>query len=333
MKSFYRGVIALAAVLTLLWTPSPALAQEDFPTSPYDLIAQTNAYRGGYGNPPLETDAVLMYTAQATAEIMASLQTCTHIRDLGYGGVEERVRAAGYGSGTAFATENIVCGRGEFADVYASYWADFDHMRPVENPAYQHVGAGAARDSNGMVYYVLHAAYSSGGGGSPGTVKTPVPGTPGLPTVTREVIMLVQTATSQADGTLVHVVQPGQTLIVIANAYKVELNSLYQLNNLPPGNAVIYVGQKLLVKVGPTPTISPTVTETPLPPTLTPTRTPVPPTLTPSLTATLTATPTADNVFSRVANFQTMNRRGFGIGIIVVCALGLAAVLLSLFKK
>ncbi|KPL81682.1 hypothetical protein ADN01_10215 [Levilinea saccharolytica] len=39
-------------------------------------------------------------------------------------------------------------------------------MRPVENPAYQHVGAGAARDSNGMVYYVLHAAYSSGGGGS-----------------------------------------------------------------------------------------------------------------------------------------------------------------------
>jgi LysM repeat protein len=78
------------------------------------------------------------------------------------------------------------------------------------------------------------------------------------------------TSTPNADGSLVHEVQPGQALWSIAIAYGVTLQDLYNLNGLSEG-AVIQPGDKLVVRQA-LPTLTATLTLTPtitLPPTVT----------------------------------------------------------------
>ena len=80
-------------------------------------------------------------------------------------------------------------------------------------------------------------------------------------------------ATPAADGSITHVVQPGETLWAIAVAYGVYIDQLQMLNKLG-ATIVIYSGQKLVIKeAGPTWTpseatlmaagITPTITPTP----------------------------------------------------------------------
>ncbi|NPV56960.1 MAG: CAP domain-containing protein, partial [Anaerolineae bacterium] len=214
-------IVMLAGLAGAL--PRPAAAQDDYPTSPWDIIAQTNAMRSAYGLSELIVDPILMSTAQYTAEVMASNLSCSHL-----GGASDRVAAAGYGGGaTVFTTENIVCSYGELGDLYATVWSDPDHMIPMTAEwaaYYKHIGAGAARGSNNEVYYVLHVAYSSGGSYSPGTVApTPeggyqVPAVTAAPTGDQRVFEVV-TATPGADGSIIHEVMPGQTAWSIAIAY------------------------------------------------------------------------------------------------------------------
>lgn len=325
-------VLLFLLLLLTLFPGSGVFAQSTPPTTAWDLISQTNSMRASYGYPDLSTDGILMATAQATAEIMAASQTCAHLAGMGYPNVSSRAMAAGYGGGaTAFVTENIACGSGSMPDLYYNYWADFEHMRPVNGPQaglYVHVGAGAAQDATGWWYYVLHVGYTSGSY----NVTTQMPTLPGgtlMPTSDQRVIPIV-TATPMSDGSVIHVVQPGQTLWGIANTYGLTPDDIKALNNM--ASDTIYANQKLTIRVAFTPTISPTITQTPLPPTRTPrpTNTLAPPTQTrqPSITP----TPTRAPLFPE-GSFLSGNRRVLGFGIIVICAVGLLFVVLSGKKK
>ncbi|MCU0488575.1 MAG: LysM peptidoglycan-binding domain-containing protein [Anaerolineales bacterium] len=88
-----------------------------------------------------------------------------------------------------------------------------------------------------------------------------------------------QTATPNPDGSVIHVVQSGQTLVGIATVYGMPLAELLALNNLTM-QSIIVPGQLILVKAAePTATASPTLTATRQPsptPTITPTRTATP---------------------------------------------------------
>lgn len=125
--------------------------------------------------------------------------------------------------------------------------------------------------------------------------RTPTPTPTSIPTQSTRwptpfKLSTVQTATPQPDGSIFHIVQPGEVLITIAKAYKVELSDLLKLNGLT-ANSVIYPKQKLLIKPpDPTATVTSTPTKTPRPPTATrpPTRTP---TVTPTSPPTATPTP------------------------------------------
>ena len=112
--------------------------------------------------------------------------------------------------------------------------------------------------------------------------SNPTPPPVQLPTAT---MVPVYTVTPMLDGSVIHIVQPGQALWSIAEAYKITLSDLFRLNYMTD-ESVIFPGEKLIIQpANDTPTITPTQTSTPTPRpptrTLRPTRTLQPATTTP----------------------------------------------------
>jgi uncharacterized protein YkwD len=245
-----RGAPARAESL-----PRPSLA------SASDLIAAVNSYRAQHGLSAYVVSAILMGTAQAQAEYMASIGSVTHT---GPGGTSfsDRLTAAGYRF--VFRSENIISASPDASGwdlVSSSAWADADHQHTLLSPNLCEVGAGVTV-SGGTAYYVLDAACPSGPGGT--GVSTPAPGATyvvggGTPTV-----VVVVPNTPKPDGSISHLVQPGETLWSIAIAYRTTIAQLKALNNL--ADEMIYPGNTLIVARAPsTQTPSATSTETPIP--------------------------------------------------------------------
>lgn len=135
------------------------------------------------------------------------------------------------------------------------------------------------------------------GGGVISGGATTVPGTP-LPPPTATpppFVAFVSAQAPQADGSIVHTVQPGDTVDSIAFAYGTSRASILELNSLRSGT-FIQIGQQLLVQVAPEATAVPTDAPTQTPPPTDP-----PPTIPPtqqgngaisSIASLVTSTPT-----------------------------------------
>lgn len=144
----------------------------------------------------------------------------------------------------------------------------------------------------------------------------------------------IQTVTALPDGSIVHIVQAGQSLWSLAIAYNVKVADIQSLNNMG-SSELVRPGDRLIIVPGFTSTPSPTETNTPIPPTLTPTptRTMRPVTLTPSVdlaTETPKSTATVESRFSIPA---VDGRRALGVGLIVICGLGLLFILFGAIKR
>lgn len=208
----------------------------------YELISAMNILRMSNGLPALIEDATINAVAQATAQIMADGLLSWHIGD-----VKGRLAAAGYGGGqTIFATENFaVASDGATIDQIMLMWADYDHMRPATSPNYCHVGAGTAKASNGMTYFILQAAYISGAAcdAAPPVSATPLPGqSPVVPGI----ITPVELVEPDENGNFLHIVKPGQSFWSIAVAYGVTIKDILGWNNLPE-SYVLQAGDKLQI--------------------------------------------------------------------------------------
>lgn len=216
--------------------------------SAYDLIIAMNTLRMSYGLPALVEDPIIGAVAQSTAEIMAANQMSWHIGD-----VSGRLQSAGFGGGSkVWATENFAVGNMSIDEIML-VWSDPSHMIPAVNPAYCNIGAGTAKSSNGMTYYVLQAAYTANkacgeykpppgftpqagdGGGNTG-------GTGGI----SQVIVPVKIATPDADGKIYHVVEAGQSFWSIAIAYKITIKDIETWNNISR-NSKLQIGQRLFI--------------------------------------------------------------------------------------
>ena len=148
---------------------------------------------------------------------------------------------------------------------------------------------------------------------------------------TLPVIQPVVTATPNPDGSVIHKVESGQSLWSIAIAYGVTIAQILEWNGLGQ-DAVLLVGETLVVRPSSTPTISPTPSLTPIPPTRTPSLTPTP--LTPTLTFTVPPTPTTTP--APLIDWQPpawMNQETLGIGLILISGAGLIFVLLAVFRR
>jgi len=212
----------------------------------YDLILAMNSLRMANGLPALIEDPIINAVAQSTAQTMAASQMSWHM-----GNVSGRIAAAGYGGGaTVWATENFAVGNQSIDEIMV-VWSDADHMLPAVIAAYCHVGAGTATASNGRVYYILQAAYTSGKSCGPyappgGGNTPPQPGSTSAPSGISQYIAPMKIATADADGKVFHVVQSGQSFWSIAIAYQITIRDLKTWNNLGE-EAVLKAGQKLFI--------------------------------------------------------------------------------------
>jgi LysM repeat protein len=234
-----------------------------------ELIVAVNQLRAQYGMFPLEPHSVLSAVAQAHSQYQASIQSSTHI---GPGGtrVKDRLRAAGFCSGnTFFASENVAGGYNlSINKTIYTYWADPDHMNTMLSgwgSEYTHIGAGAAKNGDYVAYTVIAAVCSS----YPAPTDPPGGGTGGATTTAIPVVK----NTPGPDGSVIHIVKPGQTLWTISVVYDVDLEKIMKLNGFNE-NTFLYPGDEVIIKPGKTLTPSPTMEITATPEaTRTPTRT------------------------------------------------------------
>jgi LysM repeat protein len=310
-KLFHLGMLIMILLMLLSGNVSRSSAQAG---DPYSLIDAVNNLRAANGLPALQINSILMSTAQGHSDYQAAIGQVTHT---GAGGTRPRDRAAaaGYGGGaTFFISENIAGGTDLSIDGVISMWqGDDPHIQTMLGANYQDIGAGVAV-SNGFVYYTIDTAYVAGGH----SYVPPATITPGGPTPIP--IYMVQTATPKPDGSVVHTVLSGQTLIGIAIAYGLTVAEIKAMNNLT--SDVIYVGDKLIIQLANTPGPTATITATTTPtraatPTRNPTRTPTASSIPVAVSITSQATATQE-VAAQTASDPLGN-------ILVIAIIGLAA--------
>ena len=245
--------------------------------TPSDLINAVNALRASHGLPGYKTNSILMTTAQAQANYMASIGAWS---DYGPGGstLGTRLLAAGYPlagdlSAGGIASQNVIQGTsGMTAQGAVTAWmGDAEHQIALLSTGLTEIGAGVTY-AGGDVYYVIDCAQPTGSGQqqayTPSGAGSQIGGTSAL---LGQIIPMAIVSTPDKTGAVYHVVQAGQALWQIAIAYKVKINDIKTLNSL--SSDVIYPGQKLLIMHVGTPTpVSPTAgptldlsTFTPLP--------------------------------------------------------------------
>ena len=309
MRRFILIVLSFVVISSGWLLVSPAFAQSG---AQQDLLAAVNALRADNGLTPYDSDAALMASAQQHAEYMAETGNITH------------TRADGSTPSQLGFIENIAGGYNLTTEVVIySMWTDTVHWNTMANITFGKAGAGVA-EKDGYIYYVLQVQ----------RIQTGLAGQPTAnlqSTVDPDVVNPVLTATPQLDGSIIHEVLDGQALWSIALAYNITIADLIKWNNLQP-TPVIFPGERLLVQLAPTPTLTPTVTLTPVPATrtITPTVTPRTPTLTRTITPTATITPKP--TFS-IQSMDPNQRRLIGIIFTAVCGVGLLAVALFGFVR
>jgi LysM repeat protein len=284
-------------------------------SSAMDLINAVNQYRASYGLAPYEVDNELMSIAQTHSDYQASINDCTHMRADGSQPQDHGI-----------SSENIAMGSGgDVSPIVSSVWQDYWHFHTMVGYSSGRVGAGAA-ESNGYFYYTLDVKNTGEytrladevfGGQTPiaasGEGATPA----GIKPIT--------TATAGDDGAVVHIVESGQSLWGISEAYGVAIPTLAAINGIDAANPVLWVGQSVIVQPPLPATQTPTITLTPIPATSTlrPTRTPNPTSVS-TATTLFTNTPTPH---PSIIDFSNPNPAG--IAIIVVCAVGLIGIVIS----
>jgi uncharacterized protein YkwD len=284
------AVIVLTCLGLVLLAAAPALNTHaaPLPDSGSELIAAVNALRASYGLAPYKVDPILMAVAQAQNNYSISIGSVTH-----YGPDGSRPRdqaiAAGYGGGaTVFVSENIQEGTGLSPSGAVQAWTGDDpHLNTMIGSNYRDVGAGAGERA-GVQYYTLIAGYVAGGFSANSTVPAGGITLPGLTGVQP----VYATVTPQPDGSIVHVVQTGQTLWTIAAVYGVPLDELLKQNKLTQ-YSFIHAGDRIVIQgaVTPTATLSPTYTPPPPTATLSEATATRRPSSTPRATATSTPSP------------------------------------------
>ncbi len=324
MKFFrQKRLLTVLSILGLftLWVGTPRPVQAQAGTA-WEMLAGINDYRAANGLPPLEENIYLNLAAQNHADWIAETGQGGHIGEDG-STATDRAHAVGYTG--AIVTENWARGPGltVYNCIYVS-WNDEAHIDNMLDPNRKEFGAGVALDSSGFTVYVVDFSNYDTNDSQPVQDITVTPGGPTA--TTAPLIQPVVTSTPQADGTIIHIVQYGQTLWAIAEAYGISLTDLLTLNGLTEDSA-IYPDEQLIIFQGTGETLTPTATVEEVEPTPTPT-----PTRRASATP-MAQTPTPTEEPTPRSNFLTNIFSGdtlwVGIGLVAVSVFGIVLLLFT----
>jgi len=156
-------------------------------------------------------------------------------------------------------SENIAMGTGLTVDGAVEMWTGDDpHLNTMVGPYYRDVGAGVG-ETDGDTYFTLVTGYVAGGYSANSTV--PAAGSGALAGSRRQPVL---TVTPQPDGSIVHVVEEGQTLWTIAAVYGIDLAQLLSLNGMTE-DSFVHPGDRVIVRAGSTATATATPSATPSP--------------------------------------------------------------------
>ena len=259
------AIFTIVAFLVGMLTIPVFSAPQQAPTA-YEVIAAVNALRASYGLDPYSVDSLLMLSAQGQAAYLASMAPSIVDGHTGPGGTDADARAlaVGYPYVEGLDINENWAALPESADIDTliyDVWGDSVHMHTMLHDRGQHVGMGVAT-AGGTVYYVLDvAAYWGDAGLTPQPTHLAYGENAATQQFISQYIAPVVKATAQPDGSIIHLVQSGQSLWMLAHHYGVEIDRLRQLNYLGTSD-MIYIGQKIMIQPPATATVTGIPTET-----------------------------------------------------------------------
>lgn len=263
-----RALVLLLTVVTLGLTPRMLSAQSG--ETGADIVEAVNRFRVAQGASALTVHPALMVAAQRHAEYIAANHQGSHF---GEGGSmpDDRAAAAGY---PGAARENVAEGALNYitaAWAVDSVWATSQGHRLTMLAEAEHIGAGTAWDSQTQYFVLLIGSTTGQGfatidaimtGRQPAPAPSAGPSRPARtapqPTATsvRPAVMPIRIAEPREDGSLVHVVQMGQSAWAIAAVYGVDLDTMLAINGLKRP-AILHPGDEIYVRLGPNITPAP----------------------------------------------------------------------------
>jgi LysM repeat protein len=241
-------IIGLAAFQMLFLTAAVPV----HPLTSYEVIAAVNALRASYGLPPYAVDNLLMLAAQGQADYLASIAPNVGNGHVGPGGTDADARALAVGYPYIEGLDinenwaSIPLGM-SIESLIATGWSDDVHMHTMLHEQGQHIGVGVVVSGSTAYIVVDVAAYW----GDAGLIQQPVNSASGENAAAQQVvsnfIAPVFLAESGDDGSVVHLAQSGQSLWLLAHHYDVSIDRLKELNQMG-ADAVIYIGQEILIQ-------------------------------------------------------------------------------------
>jgi LysM repeat protein len=298
----------------------------------WEVLAEINAYRAANGLAPLVENQYLNISAQNHVNWMAETGIYSHTGIDGSTSTDRAI-AVGYGEGSSVrVTENWARGPGMTASevVYQSWATSNIHNSQMLSTSYNEFGAGVALDGDGMTVYVVNFGLVLGSSTEPQPTAPPSTGPSSTPA---PIIQPITTSTPNPDGSVIHIVQYGETLWTIVEAYSVNMPDLLALNGLTEEDAIFPDQQLLIIPASIEVEETPETTGTPGEVTSTPTLAPSPTatrTFAPSPTLMaedITETPEPRTNFLR--NIFSGDTLIVGIGLVAVSILGIALLLFT----
>jgi LysM repeat protein len=217
-------------------------------TSPAQLIAAINNYRQQNSVHTLSENSILMSLAQNQSDYQASTGNISHT---GPGGTKpiDRAYAAGYGDGNKiFLSEIIFGGYHVTVDDAMTWWKGSSlHNRVMLDSQYLEIGAGVTTDGD-WTYFTAEIAWVTGISAPTGAGESDSSGD--TSESQGESVLLpvpIIKATPNEDGSIIHIIQEGQTLWSIAAVYEVDLDTLLKQNNLTR-TSVVFPGEEIIVR-------------------------------------------------------------------------------------
>lgn len=237
----------------LLCTISPTTYAQGDPAT--ELFNQVNNFRASQGLPPFQWNGILASAAQNQASWMAATGIFSHTQT---NGSTPYTRAVAYGyPANGAAAETIVGGMNQSPRQGVLWWANSPVHYGLMTSSYYSEAGTAYAGSGDQNYYVMVLG------------KPPAPGEiaiinrPTQDNIQPLIITPVELAQPGEDGSIVHVIQTGQTLWTLAAYYDADLAYLRLINGLSE-DPVLPIGKKVIIRLAegqaPPPTPTPPLT-------------------------------------------------------------------------